>query len=54
MKECKYTIPKEIALNDNRCWYGYCIYCNKYINFCEGLNKYICCQCCQDLKKRGK
>jgi hypothetical protein len=53
--KCKYTIPDELSLRDNRCWNGYCEICGRYTTFCEELNKYICCspKCCIKLKENG-
>jgi len=51
--KCKYTIPTELSLSDDRCWNGYCEKCGRYTTFCEELNKYICCspKCCIKLKE---
>lgn len=49
------TIPKTISLKDNRCFGGICKKCDKYTSyFCEHINKYIHCECCDEMKENKK
>jgi len=44
------TIPKSISLHDNRCFNGPCFKCGELTIYCEHMSKYICCECCKNIK----
>ena len=49
-KQCNFkkfkSYPKDLSLHDSRWFSGYCVKCNVQTEYCEHVEKYLCCQCC--------